>query len=296
MTWYLFLMTSCVAGGLLFLRSWHQQVKPDLSARISPFLHASPQLDFVSQVIQKFSESKLVAHPRSPWGSTRVIEELLRVSSAGITVRAFRLKQLTYIASAAGVAFAWLTLRSLANKPVGLVFAIMFVGMFMAVGGWLAVWQLQDRARARTKNADAVLPTFLELMAFTVGAGEPVVAAMQRATCEISGPFAQAVHNMNMRLQAGENLVDGLRYLDQQFASSALSRTVRTFEIAIERGTPLADVLRAQAHDARATYSRELMILAGKKETAMLLPVVFFILPMIVAVAIYPGLIALKVL
>ncbi|MBF1661589.1 MAG: type II secretion system F family protein, partial [Rothia mucilaginosa] len=60
--------------------------------------------------------------------------------------------------------------------------------------------------------------------------------------------------------------------------------------VAIERGTPLADVLRAQAQDVRDNAKRELMETAGKKEIAMLAPVVFFILPLTVIFAVFPGL------
>ena len=60
--------------------------------------------------------------------------------------------------------------------------------------------------------------------------------------------------------------------------------------MAIERGTPLADVLRAQAQDVRDNSKRELMEIAGKKEIAMLAPVVFFILPLTVVFAVFPGL------
>ena len=213
-----------------------------------------------------------------------------------IDVRTFRYKQLAFMSTATGVVFAWMTIRALVHKPVGNLPAALCISLAVLMGGWFAVWQLQDAARKRSENTDAVLPIFLELMAFTVGAGEPVVAAMDRATQEISGPFAQAVKDMSLRIQAGESFADALRNLDKQFASASLTRAIRTLDIAMDRGTPLAEVLRAQANDARAAYARELMILAGKKETAMLLPVVFLILPMIVAVAIYPGLIALKVL
>jgi tight adherence protein C len=78
--------------------------------------------------------------------------------------------------------------------------------------------------------------------------------------------------------------------------SQALSRAFHALTLALERGTPLAQVLRAQAADARAQQARLLLVLAGRKETAMMLPVVFLILPMIVAVALYPGIVALQVL
>jgi tight adherence protein C len=84
--------------------------------------------------------------------------------------------------------------------------------------------------------------------------------------------------------------------MSNQIDSQPLGRVTHSLELALERGTPLAQVLRAQASDARAHQVRMLLVLAGHKETSMMIPVVFLILPMIVAVALYPGLIALKVL
>jgi tight adherence protein C len=59
--------------------------------------------------------------------------------------------------------------------------------------------------------------------------------------------------------------------------------------IAIERGTPLADVLRAQAVDVREAGKRALLESGGRKEIAMMVPVVFLILPVTVLFALFPG-------
>jgi tight adherence protein C len=59
--------------------------------------------------------------------------------------------------------------------------------------------------------------------------------------------------------------------------------------IAVERGTPLADVLRAQAQDVRETGRRAVMESGGKKEIAMMVPVVFLVLPITILFAVYPG-------
>ncbi len=59
---------------------------------------------------------------------------------------------------------------------------------------------------------------------------------------------------------------------------------------AIERGTPLSDVLRAQAQDVRDSSKRDLMEAAGKKEIAMMAPIIFCILPLTVVFALFPGL------
>ncbi|WP_434080360.1 hypothetical protein [Sanguibacter sp. Z1732] len=65
--------------------------------------------------------------------------------------------------------------------------------------------------------------------------------------------------------------------------------------MAIERGTPLSEVLRAQAEDAREVGHRALMEAGGRKEVYMMIPVVFLMLPVTVLFAIFPGLSVLRV-
>ena len=60
--------------------------------------------------------------------------------------------------------------------------------------------------------------------------------------------------------------------------------------VAIERGTPMGEVLRAQAYDAREAARRALMEEGGRKEIAQMVPVVFLVLPVTVVFALYPGL------
>ena len=68
-----------------------------------------------------------------------------------------------------------------------------------------------------------------------------------------------------------------------------LARFVDGIAVAVERGTPLADVLRAQAVDVREASKRALLETGGRKEIAMMLPVVFLILPVTVLFALFPG-------
>ena len=69
----------------------------------------------------------------------------------------------------------------------------------------------------------------------------------------------------------------------------SLRRFVDGVVIAVQRGTPLADVLRAQAQDVREEGRRALMEAGGRKEIAMMVPVVFLILPVTVLFAVFPG-------
>lgn len=76
--------------------------------------------------------------------------------------------------------------------------------------------------------------------------------------------------------------------------SPDVERFVDGLIVSLERGTPLAEVLRAQAADARAADRRTLMEIAGRKDVAMLIPVVFFILPTVVLIALFPGIRSLQ--
>ena len=74
----------------------------------------------------------------------------------------------------------------------------------------------------------------------------------------------------------------------------ALSRALDQVLGALERGAPLAGVLRAQAGDAREEAKRTIIELAGRKEIAMLVPLIFLILPVTVAFALFPGYLVLQ--
>ena len=66
-------------------------------------------------------------------------------------------------------------------------------------------------------------------------------------------------------------------------------RFVDGLVVAIQRGTPLGEVLRAQAADAREAARQSLIEQGGKKEISMMVPVVFLVLPVTVLFAVYPG-------
>ena len=90
--------------------------------------------------------------------------------------------------------------------------------------------------------------------------------------------------------------IQALQELADRTRIDSLSRFVDGLIVAIERGTPLADVLRAQAADVREAGKRALLEAGGKKEIGMMVPVVFLILPVTVLFALYPGFISIVAL
>ena len=111
----------------------------------------------------------------------------------------------------------------------------------------------------------AEFPTVAELLALAVSAGEGAIGALERV-CRLSdGELADELRRCLADARAGANLPTALQGLADRTGLPSLSRFVDGIVIAVERGTPLAEVLRAQAQDVREDGRRILMEQGGKQ-------------------------------
>jgi tight adherence protein C len=150
-----------------------------------------------------------------------------------------------------------------------------------------------SRAVARRRAAVlAEFPVVAELLALAVTAGEGPVAALDRVTRLTGGSLAADLDGVLARVRAGIPLAAALAELRDRCGVPVLARFADGMGIALEHGTPLAEVLRTQAADVREAGRRALIEDGGRREIAMLAPVVFGILPTTVLFALYPGLAA----
>ncbi len=139
-------------------------------------------------------------------------------------------------------------------------------------------------------------PTVAEMLALAVGAGEGPVGALERVTRTSKGELSKELGLALAQARAGATLVSALEDLAARTSLPTLARFVDGVAVAVERGTPLAEVLRAQAVDVREAGKRALLESGGKKEVAMMVPVVFFILPVTMLFALFPGFVSLRLL
>jgi tight adherence protein C len=163
------------------------------------------------------------------------------------------------------------------------------LGGFLFRDYWLGV-----QVRKREARMMAEFPSLAELMALAVGAGESATGALDRVCRSARGELSKEFGKVLAETRAGKPLVEALQEFSARTDLGPLIRFVDGIIVAVERGTPLADVLRAQAQDVRDTAKRELMESAGKKEIAMMVPLVFGVLPLTVVFAVFPGLAALS--
>lgn len=213
-----------------------------------------------------------------------------RLAQAGSdqTTTDFRAQQLLW--AAAGLAGSTLVMVLLAaSGSANLPLAVILV-LGCTVGGFAGRdYVLSATIRGREGRMLAEFPSLAELMALAVSAGESTTGALERicrtATGELAGEFALVL----AATRAGTPLVDALQDFSRRTRLAPLARFVDGITVAVQRGTPLADVLRAQAQDVRDLAKRDLMESAGKKEIAMMVPLVFGVLPLTVLFAVYPG-------
>lgn len=294
------ILGGALGGGLLLLVTRLPRIgAPSLTRRIAPYLRdiADPR------GLTPLSSS---APARAAWIAVR---ERLGRMAGGADAVARRLRQAGLPASPTHVAAfrARQLLWAVAGLTCGglLVVGVVLTGRFtpiaaalplvVAVAAALVCEALLTRAaRVRVGRVQDELPTVLEFLALCLSAGEGILDALRRVGAVGAGELTAEIRAVVLAVGTGSTLTDALSALARGLDVSALTRAVDHVIAALDRGAPLAQVLQAQAADARDDAKRTLIEAAGRKEILMLLPLVFLILPLSVLFAVFPGVFLLR--
>lgn len=229
------------------------------------------------------------------WSDDSVRERLRRAGNP-TDLTGFRISQLRAIAIGITVAVGFGLLRTIGGDVPMLPLWLTFAGLCgLAGASWIDL-RLTLTASRRCREIEAQLPDVAELLAFTVTAGVSPAAGLVRLADRMQGPLVDELRIATQKIANGALIADALREMVDRIASRPLQRFVDGIVIAIERGTPISEVLRAQAMDARSEQHRQLMENAGKREILAMVPVVFLILPVVIVVAVYPGIYGLTLM
>lgn len=273
-------------GGVGLLLVWAglpRHRRPGLADRVLPYLRDTPRPSrLLDDTRPRSGALAVVAAPllrdlargveRVLGGSASVRSRQLR---AGVPadVDRFRAEQVLWgvAGAAAGGAFGTLVALSRGTSAIS-VLVLVSLGFGLGVTG--ADYHLTSRAVRRERRMLAEFPTIAELLALAVGAGEGAVAALDRVCRLSNGELADELRRCLADARAGANLPTALHGLADRTGLSSLRRFVDGVVVAVERGTPLAEVLRAQAQDVREEGRRALMEAGGRKEVAMMVTIV----------------------
>lgn len=225
-------------------------------------------------------------------GSSALSRRLVRAGSNKSSAD-FRAEQLLWGAGGFVAAVGAVLLFGAAGRFSPAVAVVAILGS--AAGAFLLRdYLLGSTIRTREARMMAEFPSIAELMALAVSAGESATGALDRVCRSARGELSKEFTRVLAETRSGKPLVEALQEFSARTDLGPLVRFVDGLIVAVERGTPLADVLRAQAQDVRDTAKRDLMESAGKKEIGMMVPLVFGVLPLTVVFAVYPGLAAIS--
>ncbi len=150
--------------------------------------------------------------------------------------------------------------------------------------------------RRSRRAVDDELPAVLDLLGLCVSAGLPIPASFERIGARGTGLLAEECRRISAEIELGVSVADALRSSDERVRHDGWSRVVEHLVSARRQGTPLADIVRFLADDEAQAEGRRLIESASARETMMMFPLVFGILPATVLIAVFPGATAIGVL
>ncbi|WP_238997965.1 type II secretion system F family protein [Nocardioides limicola] len=226
-------------------------------------------------------------------GGATAVRQRLRRAGLETDVAAFRVEQVLW--GFAGLAVVALPLGIGAFREPSRIPTLLILGAVAFVVGVLArdTW-LTSQAKSRERQILTEFPTIAELLALAVAAGESPVSALDRVVRRSGGAMSQELARVLAEVRTGMPVAIAFDRMASSTGLPLVARFAQGVAVAVERGTPLADVLHAQAADVREAGRRQLIETAARKEVLMMVPVVFLVLPVTIVFAFYPGLIGLN--
>ena len=290
-------VTVGLLGVILVIFSIPPFVGGRVGRRVEPFLDglngrpsrlvSADSTSWPSWVAAVLNKAGLLGHAR--------LRERLEATGRAPDEITFRVEQVAW----GGVAALLALLAGIATAATGLSSfspTSLFAALVAGLGGAFARdWYLGREIRNRKAEILSQLPIAIDHMTLALMAGEAISGAIERVA-RGQGPLCEELARVGAEIRSGTTTVEALEALRSRIAHPLIARFVDALCTAIERGTSLTEVLRAQADDVRDSHRRALMELGGRREVLMLIPVVFLIMPVIVLFALFPGLVSLDLL
>jgi len=154
----------------------------------------------------------------------------------------------------------------------------------------IALRRARKRARA---GIELEFPLVVELFAILVGGGMSPSTALARISEKGQGHLHKILQPIISEMRSGVNLAQALDLLNQQVDSPVMRRFCDSLAISIERGTSLIEVIGRQVEEVRQAQRIHITERANKAEVALMIPVVFLILPISILFALWPSYYAL---
>ena len=159
---------------------------------------------------------------------------------------------------------------------------------FEVVAGYNGVNHKVERKKSRDL-IELEFPMIVELFAILLAGNQSPATALNHISQRTQGEFANVLREAVTEILQGANFGQALDLLSARIQSPMVRRFCDSLMIAVERGSPLIEVVNRQVEEVRNEQRSKLMEAAGKAEIALMIPVVFLILPISVLFALWPS-------
>jgi tight adherence protein C len=184
---------------------------------------------------------------------------------------------------------AWLLLREMAVAGLN---ALLLMLVAALAGCYAPNIALAWKVRARRREIFESFPDAADLMLVCVEAGHGLDAAMHRIADEMrhkSLAMAEELYLTNLELRAGAGRDKAMRNLARRTGIEEVGAFAAMLTQADKFGSSIGDSLRVFSDDLRHKRIVRAEELAAKVPTKMLLPLVLFIFPSVIAVILGPA-------
>lgn len=216
--------------------------------------------------------------------------------------QAGKLKNMLYHAGMKVSVNQYLKIRFLVMVGSGIIFGLIAMSLhlkieyslFLILMGIYAAYvvmrfDLSHRISVRKSSMQRQLPEVLDMLSVSVEAGLGLEQAMIHVVDHFKGPLIDEIAVANREMAMGRNRKDALLLLGDRCEISEMKTFVRAIVQASQLGISIKNVLRAQASFMRQTRKNKIEEKAMKVSVKILLPMAFFIFPVIFIVLLGPA-------
>jgi tight adherence protein C len=154
--------------------------------------------------------------------------------------------------------------------------------------------QVITRSQMNYSELNQELSKILQMLAIMISAGESPVTALRYISKRSSGKLALLIETSLGNYEQNGNLFKTLEFISSATNSTQVRRLLNAVRISAERGSPMLDTLQNQVRSLNKEIKVNLLNRAGKSEIALLIPVVFLILPTSILFAVWPSIYGLS--
>ena len=220
------------------------------------------------------------------------VERELRVLQPGVSRQAFILRQVLWALGTSAVFLVGFASRDQLGPS-----ALVLAGLAGAVGFNVPWLRLRAAARARRRRLLAELPHVASLLALAMSASLPLDVALGHVGQRSRGLMGQLLRRAHQLAADGTcALLPELRRMADSEDVPELVSFVALLEASSAQGLPLAPGLEMLAGSLRQRSAARLLATAERGTIKMLFPLALVLTPVIVMVALVPGLMALYAL